>query len=217
MKRIFLIVGMVMLIITTGCTNLSTKKAEQNPKPTQTEMENEDSAKTIEKENAVFNSVPVFELSAEDVYEKLSKSKGLTSSIAKNKMSSTFTGDNHYMVTTVYNHHDEKIDRFFIQISNFHFYNNKKQRNVVADNFKEIFNILNVQYDENKLFDILKTDVTKKRENKIDSYPEDIKIFPYDKIWIGVEGIYNTNNEPKPNQLQVSIFPTKPEGYSDGF
>jgi hypothetical protein len=216
MKSILFFLGMMMLVTTIGCTNLSTGKSEENEQPIQTEKLNEESAKAIEKENAVFNSVPVFELSAEDVYENLSKKKNITSSMNKDKTSVTFSGDNHYMVTSVYNHHDEKIDRFYIRISSIQFYNNKKQRNVVTDNFKEIFRVLDVEYDENKLFEILKTDVTKEREIKIDSYPEDVKVFPYNKLWIGVEGVYNTNNEPEPNILQVIIFPTKPEEYNEG-
>ncbi len=201
----------MMLVTTTGCTNLSAEKSEQNKQPTKIEEMNEEVEKTVEKENAVFNSVPVFDLSAEDVYGELSKVKNITASISKDKSSAKFSGENLYMITTVYNHHDEKIDRFFIQISSTQFYNDKIQLHTVTENFKELFKVLDEEYDEKKLLDILKTDVKKERKNKIDSYPEDIKVFSYNGIWIGVEGIYNTNNEPKPNQLQVSIFPAKPE------
>lgn len=211
MKRILSFIGIMILVATTGCTNLSAEKSEQNKQPTNTGEINEEVELAIEKETEVFNSVPVFDLSAEDIYGKLSKVKNITASISKDTSSAKFSGENLYMITTVYNHHDEKIDRFFIQISNTHFYNNKKQFQTVTENFKELFKVINVEYHEKKLLDILKTDVKKERKNKIDSYPEDIKLFPYNGIWIGVEGIYNTNNEPKPNQLQVSIFPAKPE------
>lgn len=208
MRKILSYLGVAILVVfTMGCSNLSAEKNEQNNPPPQKVS----STKTIEKENEVFNSVPVFHVSAEEVYEELSETKSLKARINKDKTSADFSGENLYMVTTVYNHHDNKIDRFYIRISNTKFYNNNRQLNVVKNNFKELFKVLEVEYEESKLLDILKTKVKKDRENKIDSFPEDVKVFPYNDLWIGVEGIYNTNNEPEPNLLQVIIYPTKPE------
>ncbi|GEM_PF-6982007 len=194
-----------MILIVAGCTNLSSKK--ETVKETLKEPE-ETSAS---KKDYDFFSHPVFELSAEDVYKKLSSSDILDSKISKDKSSAQFSGEKLYVFTRVFNHHDEKIDSFVIGISNSKFYDNPEQLRVVRENLKEILGVINVKYDDEKILEILKTDVEKKRKSKIDSYPEDIKVFQYQNIWIGVEGMYQTNNEPFPNQLRVMIYPAKPE------
>lgn len=209
MKRVLSLLGMMMLFIVMGCTNLSTDKSNQYKQSVETEETEEGLNKAMEKENAVFNSVPVFDLSAEDVYKKLNTTKNMRASIKEDKSTAQFVNEN--MITTVYNHHDEKIDQIFIQISSAKFYKNEKHFHIVKDNFKEIFKVLNTEYNEKNLLKILKVDVKKERKNKVDSYPEDIKLFPYNRLWIGVEAIYNTNNEPEPNQLKVIIYPEKPD------
>lgn len=80
----------------------------------------------------------------------------------------------------------------------------------VMNGYKAIFALLDIPFEEEKLLQILETDVTKERKNKIDSYYEDMHVFEYGSVWLSIEGIYNSNNEPKPNYYEVRIFPEDP-------
>ncbi|HEX6593986.1 MAG TPA: hypothetical protein VF095_05290 [Bacillota bacterium] len=212
MNRLVFFGLIVVLFIAGGCSGPSNKEGNASDDIQETLAEEQ---QAIAEEQASLNDVSVFDLSVKDVYATFKDSHDLKADMNKDKSAATFTGKEQAIEIYVDNHHDEKIDSFFVTITNPQFDKNNKQLEEVQNSFKGIFELLNVKYDEAELFTILKTDVTKNRKNKLDSFPEDLHISPYDSVWIGIEGIYNSNNEPKPSSLEVLIFPTEPEGYGE--
>lgn len=169
----------------------------------------ESNEESIAKEQESYDSLAVFNLSAKDIYIYFDETTYLAGNlnINKEKNHTTFTGEHKAFYLSVQNLRDDKIDQIYTQILKTNFLEEPKIFEEIIGGYKSVFETLDVPYNEEKLIDILKTDVTKDRENKIDSSYEDMFAFEYGPVWITIEGIYHSNNEPKPNYYEVRITP----------
>lgn len=172
----------------------------------------ESSQESISKEQESYESLPLFNLSAVDVYEHFDKSSSVSGTLEINneKDLTTFVGEHKTFDLYAIDHQDNKIAQFFTKILNPNFAKEPQMMDEVLNGYKAIFSILEIPFDEEEFLQILETDVSKERENKIDSYYEDMHVFEYGSVWISIEGIYTSNNEPKPNYFEVRIFPENP-------
>ncbi|UTR16018.1 hypothetical protein MM221_05510 [Salipaludibacillus sp. LMS25] len=196
----------LIIFLLTGCLNNNAQKVSE-----QTTMKSEEEA--IKDEQESFENIPVFSISAEEVYHAF-KDKPGDVQFDKENDTITYIDENNDLELYTDDLFDESIDQFYTTINNTEFVKSNNGHSDMASFYGDIFELIDVPFDEKEFLMILKNaDLNKDREDKRTSYEEDKVITKFESIWLSIEGIYTSDSSEEPAYIEVRIFPENPANF----
>ncbi|MCP1124121.1 hypothetical protein NKR74_12480 [Bacillus sp. 3103sda1] len=197
MKNTYLFLLIIVILLLSSCSNESNKDNSQT----------NESNKHTQQEDEYMKNRKTFNISSEKLFTSIKNKEGIKKTFEKEGSYNVISDKN--IIQAVFLSESEKVSSVEVTVNNRNFYKNEEEKKIVLRFFKDLFESLDINYDEEKLLSILKEDLT----NSADIKNTDYKYFNYnDQVWLSIVGVFN-NGEKKgsPTGINININKNKPE------
>lgn len=197
MKKTYLFLLTIAILLLSSCSNESNKDNSQT----------NESNKHTQQEDEYMKNRKTFNISSEKLFASIKNKEGIKKTFEKEGSYNVISEKN--IIQAFFLSKSEKVSSVEVTVNNRSFYKDEEEKKIVLRFFKDLFESLDINYDEEKLLSILKEDLT----NSADIKNTDYKYFNYnDQVWLSIVGVFN-NGETKgsPTGINVNINKNKPE------
>ncbi|MBY7115294.1 hypothetical protein ILT06_31365 [Bacillus sp. 17RED48] len=197
MKKTYLFLLIIAILLLSSCSNESNKGNSQT----------NESDKHTQQEDEYMKNRKTFNISSEKLFTSIKNKEGIKKTFEKEGSYNVISEKN--IIRAFFLSKSEKVSSVEVTVNNRSFYKNEEEKKIVLRFFNNLFESLDINYDEEKLLSILKEDLT----NSADIKNTDYKYFNYnDQAWFSIVGVFN-NGEKKgsPTGINININKNKPE------
>ncbi|MDA1636859.1 hypothetical protein PDK11_29220 [Bacillus cereus] len=197
MKKTYLFLLIIAILLLSSCSNESNKDNSQT----------NESNKHTQQEDEYMKNRKTFNISSEKLFTSIKNKEGIKKTFEKEGSYNVISEKN--IIQAFFLSKSEKVSSVEVTVNNRSFYKEEEEKKIVLRFFKDLFESLDINYDEEKLLSILKEDLT----NSADIKNTDYKYFNYnDQVWFSIVGVFNNGEKNgSPTGINININKNKPE------